>query len=70
MRYLIEHGVFGTDKTPSKLLAISIGICNRQAHVEYLTIVFYVSVIAVGFAITREIIRNVASNGRRIARQW
>lgn len=69
MPYLIEHGVFGTDETPSKLLSIAIGICNRQAHVEYLAIIFYVSVIAVGFAITREIIRNVASNGGRIAGQ-
>lgn len=61
-RYLIEYGVFWTDKTPSKLLTFAIGIGNWQANVEYLAIIFDVSIITVGFANTRETVRNVASN--------
>ena len=67
--YLVEDGLVWTDKAPLEHFLLAVRVLDRVADVEQLTVVGHVSVVAVGPAVTGELVHDVLPDGVGVRNQ-
>ena len=60
---LVEDGLVRTDEAPLKHFLLSVRILDGVADVEQLAVIGHVSIVAVGPAVTGELVHNVLPDG-------
>ena len=60
--HLIKDGLVRTNKAPLEHLLLTIRISHRVANMEQLTIIRYISIVAIGATITSKLVHNILTN--------
>ena len=60
--HLIKDCLVRTNKAPLKHLLLTIRISHGVANMEQLTIICYISIVAVGATITSKLVHNILTN--------